>query len=106
MPALQMLDNLVPISDFSHGKGPSAFSKVGDDNPVVVLKHNKPAFVIVTPDEYREAKQAEEDLALLALALKRSASTDSDAGVSLLDAMRELDVSQGELDQMDEVEFE
>ena len=51
MPALQMLDNLVPISDFSHGKGSAAFSKVGDDNPVVVLKHNKPAFVIVTPDE-------------------------------------------------------
>lgn len=51
MPALQMLDNLVPISDFSHGKGSTAFSKVGDDNPVVVLKHNKPAFVIVTPDE-------------------------------------------------------
>ena len=42
MPALQMLDNLVPISDFSHGKGSAAFSKVGDDNPVVVLKHNKP----------------------------------------------------------------
>ena len=54
MPALQMLDNLVPISDFSHGKGSAAFSKVGDDNPVVVLKHNKPAFVIVTPDEYRQ----------------------------------------------------
>ncbi len=70
MPALQMLDNLVPISDFSHGKGSAAFSKVGDDNPVVVLKHNKPAFVIVTPDEYREAKQAEEDLTLLTLALK------------------------------------
>lgn len=34
MPALQMLDNLVPISDFSHGKGSAAFSKVGDDNPV------------------------------------------------------------------------
>ena len=102
MPALQMLDNLVPISDFSHGKGSAAFSKVGDDNPVVVLKHNKPAFVIVTPDEYREAKQAEEDLALLTLALKRVAV----ALVSLSDVMEELGVSQDELDQMDEVEFE
>lgn len=106
MPALQMLDNLVPISDFSHGKGSDAFSKVGDDNPVVVLKHNKPAFVIVTPDEYREAKQAEEDLALLTLALKRVAATGDDALVSLSDVMEELGVSQDELDQMDEVEFE
>ena len=104
MPALQMLDNLVPISDFSHGKGSAAFSKVGDDNPVVVL--NKPAFVIVTPDEYREAKQAEEDLTLLTLALKRMAVASDDALVSLSDVMEELGVSQDELDQMDEVEFE
>lgn len=106
MLALKMLDNLVPISDFSHGKGSAAFSKVGDDNPVVVLKHNKPAFVIVTPDEYREAKQAEEDLALLTLALKRTAATSDDELVSLSDVMAELGVGQGELDQMDEVEFE
>lgn len=63
-------------------------------------------FANVTPDEYRKAKQAEEDLALLTLALKRSASADADACVSLLGAMRELDVSQTELDQMDEAEFE
>lgn len=106
MLALKMLDNLVPISDFSHGKGSAAFSKVGDDNPVVVLKHNKPAFVIVTPDEYREAKQAEEDLALLTLALKRTAATSDDELVSLSDVMAELGVGQDELDQMDDVEFE
>ncbi|MFR3924211.1 MAG: type II toxin-antitoxin system Phd/YefM family antitoxin [Collinsella sp.] len=101
MPALQMLDNLVPISDFSHGKGSAAFSKVGDDNPVVVLKHNKPAFVIVTPDEYRK-RSKREDLALLTLALKRVAATGDDALVSLSDVMEELGVSQDELDQMDE----
>lgn len=106
MPALKVLDNLVPISDFSHGKGPAAFSRVSNDNPVVVLKHNKPAFVIVTPDEYREAKQAEEDLALLTLALKRTAATSDDELVSLSDVMAELGVGQDELDQMDEVEFE
>ena len=62
--------------------------------------------MIVTPDEYREAKQAEEDLALLTLALKRVAVARDDALVSLSDVMEELGVSQDELDQMDEVEFE
>ena len=62
--------------------------------------------MIVTPDEYREAKQAEEDLALLTLALKRVAATSDDVLVSLSDVMGELGVSQDELDQMDEVEFE
>ena len=62
--------------------------------------------MIVTPDEYREAKQAEEDLALLTLALKRVAAASDDALVSLSDVMEELGVNQDELDQMDEVEFE
>ena len=62
--------------------------------------------MIVTPDEYREAKQAEEDLTLLTLALKRMAVASDDALVSLSDVMEELGVSQDELDQMDEVEFE
>ena len=62
--------------------------------------------MIVTPDEYREAKQAEEDLALLTLALKRVTAASDDVLVSLSDVMEELGVSQDELDQMDEVEFE
>lgn len=106
MPALQTLDNIVPISDFSHGKASSAFSKVGDDNPVVVLKHNKPAFVIVTPEEYRSAKQAEEDLGLLMLAIERTADTSLDDCVPLADVMEKYGISQDEIDAMDEVEFE
>ena len=43
---------------------------------------------------------------MLTLALKRVAATGDDALVSLSDVMEELGVSQDELDQMDEVEFE
>lgn len=40
------------------------------------------------------------------LALKRAVETSDDMLVSLSDVMEELGVSQDELDQMDEVEFE
>ncbi len=96
----------VPISDFSHGKGSAAFSKVENDNPVVVLKHNKPAFVIVTPDEYRTAKEAEENLNLLMLAIERSAGMNIYSCAHLEDVMSEMGVTREELDAMDEVEFE
>ena len=43
---------------------------------------------------------------MLTLALKRMAVASDDALVSLSDVMEELGVSQDELDQMDEVEFE
>ncbi len=106
MPALQMLDNIVPISDFSHGKSSAAFSKVGNNNPVIVLKHNAPAFVIVTPDEYRLAKEAEEDLDLLMLAIERTANTSLDNCLTFDQLLDEIGVTQKQLSAMDEVEFE
>ncbi len=106
MPALQMLDNIVPISDFSHGKSSAAFSKVGNDNPVIVLKHNAPAFVIVTPEEYRSAKEAEEDLDLLMLAIERTANTSLGDCLTFDKFLDEIGVTKEELDAMDEVEFE
>ena len=43
---------------------------------------------------------------MLDLVLKRIATTDEDELISLTDLMKDLDISQEELDQMDEVEFE
>ncbi len=106
MPALQMLDNIVPISDFSHGKSSAAFSKVDNNNPVVVLKHNKPAFVIVTPDEYRSAKEAEKDLDLLMLAIERTANTSLDNCLTFDQLLNEIGMTRKQLTTMDEVEFE
>lgn len=106
MPALEMLDNMVPISDFSHGKSSAAFAKVGNDNPVVVLKRNAPAFVIVTPEEYRSAKQAEEDLDLLMLAIERTHGTSLDDCLTFDQFLGEIGVTQDQLNEMDEVDFE
>ena len=43
---------------------------------------------------------------MLDLVLKRMATTDEHELISLTDLMKDLDISQEELDQMDEVEFE
>lgn len=43
---------------------------------------------------------------MLDLVLKRMATTDEDELISLTDLMKDLDISQEERDQMDEVEFE
>lgn len=106
MTALRLLDNIVPISDFSHGKSSAAFSRVDDGNPVVVLRHNVPAYVIVTPEEYRKAKESEEDLELLSLALERTSRTNLDDCLTFDQFLDEFGVTREELEQMDEVEFE
>ena len=43
---------------------------------------------------------------MLDLVLKRMATTDEDELISLIELMKDLGISQEELDQMDEVEFE
>lgn len=70
------LDKLVSISELSHGGVGRAISRVGDGDPVVVMKNNKPAAVIITPDDYRRFTEAEEDFALYLDAEERMASDD------------------------------
>lgn len=106
MPALQLLDNIVPISDFNHGKSSAAFSKVGEGSPVIVLRRNEPAYVISTPDEYRAAKEAEEDLGLLMLAMERASRTSLDECLTFDRFLEDVGVTREEMEAAPEVDFE
>ena len=39
------LDNLVSVSELSHGGVSKTLSRVGDNNPIVVMRNNKPAAI-------------------------------------------------------------
>lgn len=106
MPALDILDNIVPISDFNRGKASAAFDKVERNKPVIVMKRNMPSFVITTPDDYRKAKEVEENYALLCLALERMRDFDPSETISREESMAKFGITQADLDAMDEVEFE
>ncbi|MBT1161458.1 type II toxin-antitoxin system Phd/YefM family antitoxin [Bifidobacterium sp. SO1] len=76
MKAVDLIDNLVPISVFNHGGASKAFAKVGNDKPVVVLKNNQPAAVIISMDDYKRFTEAEEDFALYLEAMEREKHDD------------------------------
>jgi antitoxin StbD len=106
MPALDMLDNIVPISDFNRGKSTQAFGKSTDGNPVFVMKRNVPDHVIVTVDDYRAGEEAKEDLGLLMLALQRMKQFDPSQTISRSEAMQGLRISEEDLAATPEPEFE
>lgn len=58
------LDNLVSVSELSHGGVSKTLSRVGNNNPIVVMRNNKPAAGVISPDDYRRLTEAEEDFAL------------------------------------------
>ena len=106
-----VLDNIVPASDFTHGKAAQAFARVHVGEPVIVIKRSVPMAVIITPDEYREyeaLRQAREDAADLALAEERLAKWDGDTSklMSHDELMDELGITREMIDEMPEVEFE
>lgn len=70
------LDNMVPVTFLNHGGASRTLNRVGDDNPVVVLKNNRPSAVIITPADYNRLTQAEEDFTLYREAMERLRDDD------------------------------
>lgn len=105
-PAADIIDNIVPISDFSRGKASQTFARVADDTPVIVLKNNAPIAVITSPSEYSRLAQIEEDYYLLAEALERLARNEKPESLSFDEVMAEYGITDDDIDSADEVEFE
>lgn len=106
VPSLDLLDSIVPISDFNRGKASVAFKKVSSGVPVVVMKHNEPSYVILDINDYREAVEAIEDFELYAMAVERAKNFDPSKCISREESMAEFGITQADLDALPEVEFE
>ena len=70
------LDNLVSVSELSHGGASRALSRVSNNNPIVVMRNNKPAAVVITPEDYKRYTEAEENFALYLEAVDRMKNDD------------------------------
>ncbi len=77
MSAASILDSMVSVTSLNHGRTSKAFSQVGDNHPVVVLKNNQPSAVIITPADYGRLARAEENFALYRKAVERLRNDNS-----------------------------
>ena len=74
--ALDILDDLAPISDLSNGRT-SALLQRADHDPVILIKRNKPSYVLMNIENYRALMEQIEDNEDLLLAEKRLANSTS-----------------------------
>lgn len=72
--ALDILDDLAPISELSNGRT-SALLQRADHNPVILIKRNKPSYVLMNIENYRALMERIEDNEDLLLAEKRTLTT-------------------------------
>ena len=91
-----ILDSLVPITQFNRGQASRIFDRLHNENQLIVLKNNQPAAIILSPSEFQRLSKIEENYTLLLEATRRL-KEDSSSTYSREDVMSELGISEADL---------
>lgn len=91
-----ILDSLVPITQFNRGQASRIFDRLHTESQLIVLKNNQPAAIILSPSEFQRLSEIEEDYTLLLEATRRL-KEDSSSTSSREQVMSELNISESEL---------
>ena len=98
--------NTISISNFNKGLAGKIFEEVKKTGAKVVIKNNTPECVLLSIDEYLELMDKLNDAYLLEIAYERLENLDLSKAKTEEDIMKNLGLSNSELDNFDEVEFE
>ena len=91
-----ILNSLVPITQFNHGQASKIFDRLHSENRLIVLKNKQPVAIILSPSEFQRLSEIEEDYTLLLEAARRL-KEDSSSTSSREELMSELDISEADL---------
>ena len=100
-----MMKKIVPITRFNKGEANKIFDEVQSTGTKIVMKNNRPACVLMSPEQYDALIERLSDYLLLAEADRRMAVNQDAENISHEDMMRSLGVTREDLDTVD-VEIE
>lgn len=96
----------VPISLFNRGLAGKIFEEVKQQGSKVVMKNNTPECVLLSPEEYLHLMDEVNDAKLAALAAERMQHFDPAAAIPAEEVYRSHGITEADLANLDEVEFE
>lgn len=100
------LRSTVPISMFNRGLAGKVFEDVRRQGAKVVMKNNAPECVLLSPEEYLRLIDEVNDARLASIAAERMQHFDPASAISAEDVYRKYGLSESDLADVDEVEFE
>lgn len=103
MSTVGMMKKIVPITRFNKGEANKIFDEVQSTGTKIVMKNNRPACVLVSPEQYESLIEMLSDYLLLAEADRRMAANNGAENISHEDMMRSLGITREELDAVDVV---
>lgn len=104
--ATDLLQSLVPISQFNKGQAAKIFDRLHSERELIVLKNNQPSAIILSPKEYTRLTDIEEDYFLLLEANKRIEENVDNKTVSFDTVMNNLGISKEELLDAEDIDIE
>ena len=104
--AANLLQSLVPISQFNKGQAAKIFDRLHSERELIVLKNNQPSAIILSPEEYTRLTEIEEDYFLLLEANKRIEDNRNNKMLSFDSVMSNLGISEDELLDTEDVDIE
>ena len=100
----EVLNSLVPITQFNRGQASRIFDRLNSENQLVVLKNNQPTAIILSPQEFSRLSEIEEDYRLLLEATQRLSSESRTRSIEKV--LSELGISKADIDAADDVDIE
>ena len=104
--AADLLQRLVPISQFNKGQAAKIFDSLHSERELIVLKNNQPSAIILSPEEYTRLIEIEENYFLLLEANKRIEDNGNNKTISFDSVMNNLGISEDELLETEDVDIE
>ena len=105
MSVMNIMKSIVPISRFNKGEANKIFDEVEASGTKIVMKNNTPACILISPTQYESLMEMLSDFILFSEAEDRMEKNNDAENISHEEMLRELGISQSDLDQV-EVEIE
>ena len=100
------LNSLVPVTRFNKGETGKILDELYLSGMKIIVKNNTPAAVMMSPKKYEAILEEIEDAKDYALALERERNGDNEKTYSNEEVMKELGVTQKEIDETEDVDLE
>ena len=104
--AADLLQSLVPISQFNKGQAAKIFDRLHSERELIVLKNNQPSAIILSPEEYARLTEIEEDYFLLLEANKRLEDNENGKTISFDSVRSDLGISNEEIMDAEDADIE
>lgn len=99
--ASTVMRSIVPITRFNRGEASKIFDEVESSGMKIVVKNNKPACILLSPERYDEIMELLSDQILLKEAETRMSNTDDSETLTQDEMMAELGISKEDLEDID-----